>query len=212
MNSNSQFKASLEEVAELVRDLDHKVISQDVDGLITYEDDDNNSYSFDGHKCEVDDKVYVIAGHPEFRFFGVVYFSSITRHISHGLDTDTAEAIVDESKVDDESIELSAARKLLRETPEDMMETFKSYIYMMVSGGNHSTDIREFENGAINFVTTQDKMFPYEDDFGIKECHESTQSILAAGGRVDELVSRSIRLDEPEDNLENTSLTFHFGW
>lgn len=218
MPSEPEFQAVIDELATFARDVGSTVIVESEDPIIEYEDESSETYDFAGHVFEEDDHRYVVAGHPDFKFLGIVSFVHIHNHISSNLDDEYLDAVAE--MIQDEAGEDGvghgeAAAFLLRKMPDDDQDALESYIYHMISGPEHKTDIEYIDDdnsSGLRTITTEGRIYPYENDFSIRHFHESKQSVLSASTSASRLVARSFSVNGSSDNPSEIQLEPRFSW
>ena len=215
MPSEAEFQAALNETANLVSDTGGAVNSKSESEIATFEDESGEMYSFTGHRCEEDDFVYIIVGSPEFRFMGILSFVDIGRYIAQGLDDGIVEDIL-ENKPERRRPEIAAAEELLNRVNQEKKEALEAYFHMMISGSGHTTSVERIDDddqgSGIQIILAEEKIFPYESDFGIREFHQAKRSVIEAGERASKLITRTIFVDDDPDSDEDVELALNFGW
>jgi len=144
----------------------------------------------------------------------VIHFISMKGYMMTGIDEELASDILGEQADEQNNLIEHAADKLIENTPDDDLETMKSFIYMMVSAGDHETvmSLENDDEDAFDVITSESHIFPFEDDFGIKEFHNARRSVLTAGKRATKLVQRSIYLNVNEKTPTESKLHFDYNW
>jgi len=92
------------------------------------------------------------------------------------------------------------------------MEALKSYTFLFVSSVENTTLLHSDEEGALNYYTVEDLIFPFEDNFGIEKFHEAVQTCVSSGRRGNQLLRRTLFIDIDEDNPKESQLELNFGW
>jgi hypothetical protein len=219
MPSETEFRATLDKIAEYARDSGSKIISENVEGIATFEDEHENVRTFDGHRCTEDDYVYVVAGSPESRFMGVLFFIDISGFIASGLDQEMIQPVLgDENDYsEEENKSVLAANKLLSDMDRSQKEATEAYLHLMISASSHRTNIRkldeEDESSGLSTIVIEDRIFPYESNFGISDFHDAKQSVLNSGKRASQLVERTLYIDsDSTESDEEVELKTNFNW
>lgn len=212
MPSEREFNLALDEIANYVRDIENKVIEENVEELVVYEDRNEEEYNFSGHRCAHDESVYIVAGHPDFRFMSVVYFASITEYIARGLSEEKATEILEVEPNGDFDILGAAAHELLKNVDDGLMNALNSYLYTMASGSSHITEVKTLNDGTISYIALESKIFPYDSNFNISEFNEKVVSIVGAGEQINKLLPRTIGLSEPDEDSDKFELEINLNW
>lgn len=164
--------------------------------------------SFSGLRFRRDDSKYLVFGSPEVDFLAVTYPLSIVQNLSNSIDESTASAIVEENELtvsEETSTERVATTHLLNEIPEDEMNSYKRYIFLMVSDSGYETNFQQTESGAIRRVDIENLMFPY-NNFELEDFYNSTSKVIEGGKRASWLVPRTIAVDIDENDPLKTEI------
>lgn len=208
--TESEFEATLDQLKEYVEDLDDLITHERAEGIVTYASErDGEEYAFTGHRCMHEDSTYLIAGHPKFRFVSILYYLSIRKFISSSISEELAESIVDQ-ELEDENLFNEAYEVLLENTPAEEIEAVSTYLYMMVSSGDQDTSVGINDGDPLDIVAISSHTFPYEQSFGISDFYDTKRSVLSAGERMNELISKTIYLNLDESNPEDSKLNFNY--
>jgi len=217
MPDQEMFETALDETASYVRGIGDEVIERDVEGIIEGSVRGEH-YSLTGHRCKGDGQsTYLVAGHPEFRFFSVAYFFSLEKYVGSQLPDELADNIVsqitdDPDQPDPGSKHRIAGRELLDRVDEGEMAALESYMFMFISGGTNTTVIQTTDNGTISGFVVSTDFFPFEESFSIREFSDTVKRSVTGGRRGNKLVERTVftELDEKEE-LE-AKVRLNFGW
>jgi len=211
MTSKYDFSSKLDQIATYVKDIGDVIEEYDVDDLFTITFN-NDEYSVRGHRCDSGDNIYLVFGHPEIRPMAVVYFLSVTQNTGARIETDTAESILDDLPDSDHELKETAAERLLDDVDSAEMDALINYTYMFIAGPTHDTQIYTNDEGSLTGFNVSKMIFPYEDDFGIREFSDSVKTVIGAGERGSRLLSRSIFVSHDQEDPSNTELEINFGW
>ena len=218
MPTENEFRAALDKTLSFARDLDDQIDAEHADELAIYETNAGDELICSGHRFVTDDdSIYLVTGHPKFRFVSVVYFLDIRRYVFKSVDESLAAKVLE---VEDEGIteqhRRDATVQLLNSMSSDDQEALEVYLYLMVSGDENSINFQKIdeEDGqdGLSHVVIGEKIFPYEEGFNIRKFYQAKRSVLNAGKRASELVPRSLKIEEPEDESERVSLRPRFQW
>jgi len=220
MPKSAEFSNTLDLIAEYVQEIGDTIEDEYVEELFAIEIQDED-YWLTGHRCSTEDAVYVVAGHPQLRLMSVAYFFSLQNNVAYQLDKDTTDALLEESGIEVEAEEddeqeflekIEAAKILLNRIDKEEMSAIENYIYMMISGGDHETQIYNTDSGVITGFNTANLIFPYERSFGIKEFYETVQSTIESGQRGNRLLGRTMIVRKDKEDLTESRIELNFGW
>ncbi|MDB2246534.1 hypothetical protein PM076_17790 [Halorubrum ezzemoulense] len=213
--SNAEFERTLELLAEYVEEIGDRVEEKFVEDIIQAQKSGQET-SLVGHRCLDDGNRYLVAGHPDHREVNIVYFYSLIEIIETSLEEDTAIEIIEKSDVEFEDTyqQINGARQMAAEylvarVPEDVIAAFENYLYMMVSGGTHHTEIHAGRMGGVGGFVVSSMVFPYEREFGISDFYDAVVPVVEMGRRGDKIIRQSVHLDIDEENPEQSILNIN---
>ncbi|RZV05077.1 hypothetical protein BDK88_4316 [Natrinema hispanicum] len=212
MPSSEEFDQALDTIAEYVHAIGDEISEENV-GSLTVEVR-GEEYELTGHTCVgEEDSVYMIAGHPDLEFFYVVYALSVTGNVANQLDESIVDGLLEgQEDLDDTVRKRRAAKMLLERLPRGDMDALKAYTFMFLSSGHNNTLLHSDENGVFEYYTVENQIFPYEDDFSIREVQDAVQSTVTGGRRGNHLLRRTLFIDKDEDDPSESEINLNFGW
>ena len=213
MPTSSEFEDALEATAEYVRGIGDEISDESVENVLSVTERGEN-YSLTGHRCVGDNNsIYIVAGHPELRHFYVVYLLSVKQNVGNQLDDELIAALIeDEDDLDNAERVTKAGKVLLERLPQEETEALKTYTFLFLTSSPNTSIIHTSEEGTFEYYSVENLIFPYEEDFGLREFNEAVQRTVTNGRRGSRLLGRTIFVDRDEENLSNTGLQLHFGW
>jgi hypothetical protein len=213
MPTSSEFEAALETTAEYVRGIGDEISDKSVENVLSATER-GEEYSLTGHRCiGDDDSLYIVAGHPELRHLYVVFALSVKQNVGSQLDDELVAALIeDEDDLDETEKMTKAGEILLERLPQEETEALKTYTFMFLTSSPSTGAIHTNEEGTFEYYSVENLIFPYEEEFGIKDFNDAVQSTVTNGRRGSRLLGRTIFVDRDEENLSNTELQLHFGW
>lgn len=211
MPDSKEFEQTLDQLATYVEDVGDEVQEKNVSGIFSMDFQDSE-YSFTGHRCTDGNSIYLVAGHQDHRFVSVLYFLSTLVNIGNQLDEETAKAVVETPPDEEQELKEEAAEVLLNRVDRPEMEALKTYAFMFIAGSSHETNIYPNEEGSFIAFHTANMIFPYEEEFGIREFYNAVTSVLAAGERGNEILSRTIHVEKDEAEPSKSELNISFSW
>jgi len=94
MPDQSEFDTTLNVLADYVEDIGDQILQENIENILTAEVK-GEEYFLTGHRCEgKENSIYIVAGHPDLRYFHVVYALSLGRNIGTRLDEEAIDALV----------------------------------------------------------------------------------------------------------------------
>lgn len=213
MPSPEEFELALTEIREYVEAVGDKVVDERVEGIITTEFFDEEK-TFIGHRCESGDgPTYIVAGHPDHRFFLIGYFLSIRQNLANEISEEAARKVLESREVDGEDApKLQAIDVLLSEMSEQNMETLTSYLYLMLSSSTVGVNLYFTDDGIIDFYNVGRQIHPYEEKFGLQDFYDALTAVENIGEMGSRLVGRTIWLDTSGNSPEEYSIHLNFDW
>jgi hypothetical protein len=212
MASSEEFDEALDTIAEYVHGIGDEISEESVDALTA--EIRGEEYELTGHTCiGEEDSIYMIAGHPDLRFFYVVYALSVTGNVANQLDEEIVDELVESGDdIDDAERRRMAASILLERLPRGDMDALKAYTFMFLSSGHNNTLLHSDENGVFEYYTVENQIFPYEDGFSIREFQDAVQATVTGGRRGNHLLRRTLFIDKDENNPGESQINLNFGW
>lgn len=214
---NEEFELTLEQMAGYVEEIGDEVIEKNAEDVIEA-NLQGEDYSLYGHHCQTKhDRMYLVLGHPEWRFMSTMYYHSLLRHTGHLVDEDDAKQLANLENDSEEEITSSdemrdlAGRYLLDTLDQGEQDALQNYVYMFVSGGTNKTNVFT-EDGVFEHFSVENSFFPFEDSFTIKDFYDAVQSTVTAGDRGWRLLHRTLFVDNEPDEPEDYTLDLHFNW
>lgn len=217
MPDQETFEAALNQTAEYVEGLGHELIERSVKDILEG-NVRGEQYSLTGHRCDGETgEMYIVAGHPELRFFSVLYFFSVERYVGSRLPGELVDNIIDQTvddleQIDPDSMDQIVGRELLERVDEDEMAALKSYLFMFISEGANTTYIQTSDSGSIDTFLISNDFFPYEEEFSIREFSDAVQRTINAGGTGSKLVERTVFTELDEEEEIGATIKLNFGW
>jgi len=206
MPTESEFQLALEEVARYVESIDNSIEDENVEELAGYEDEEGVKYTFSGHRCSNEGTLYIVVGHPEFEFFSCIQYLGIKSFIGEALSEEDIDWILGEDLETNQDRREAAVEELFSRMDENEIEKAATNIKMHVSGsGSYSAEV-EIHKEAYSFALVERKLFPYRDDFDIKEFYDTVMLVDNVSQKAQEAIYDSIRLYVPESEDEEYSL------
>lgn len=213
MPSREAFEVALAELGEYVEAIGHGVVEERREGVLTAESV-GEERPLVGHRCESSDgSTYVVAGHPDLRFFVVGYVLSIRHNLADEMDERVAREVLEARDVDEgDAPELRAVDVLLAEIPAEEVDAATSYFYLLLSTPAADVDLHFTDEGLFDFYYVHRQVHPYESDFGLQDFYEAVAAVETVGERGSRLVGRTVRLDSTGDSPEEYSIDLRFDW
>jgi len=223
MPTQKKFEETLDTLEKYVEEIGDELVESNIEDIASGTVHDEE-YSLIGHHCEGDkESMYVVAGHPDLRFFTVLYFFSIERYVGTQLPDNQINDILnkdeksrsnDETDFTDEERyhrQKQVGRLLIERLSDADRAALESYIFMMISSDNNKLFINTRKN-SINEFTIETRIFPYEERFSISFFYEAVESTVSAGRRGTSLMERTLFVQVDEEDPYNTELELNFGW
>lgn len=206
MPTETELSQALTTLEEYVNKVGNDIFERDLDVMSAVID--GQEVSLRGHICETEDYFYRIGGHERLESAVVGFHYSIIDNIAVEIPEEHAVEVLDtagiEIKEGDQqriaaqylyqSIEVSKARNLIRHLRLEKPEA------------DTRLTISEDEHGYPTGFIVERMIFPYEDDFGIREFYDSVISVVEVGKVLSEVPSLHLSLRLKEDP-RNTRLT-----
>ncbi len=213
MPSREAFEVALAELGEYVEAIGHRVVEERREGVLTAESV-GEERALVGHRCESSGgSAYVVAGHPDLRFFVVGYVLSIRHNLADEMDERVAREVLEARNVDEgDAPELRAVDVLLAEIPAGEVDAATSYFYLLLSTPAADIDLHFTDEGLFDFYYVHRQVHPYESDFGLQDFYEAVAAVETVGERGSRLVGRTVRLDSTADSPEEYSIDLRFDW
>jgi hypothetical protein len=217
MSNQEAFETALDKTADYVEGIGDEVVEENVDsiieGLVRGE-----HYSLTGHRCRSNvESTYLVAGHPEFRFFSVTYFFSLNEYVGSQLPNEILDEIIDQVANEPEqtgtgSKHRIAGRELLNDVSEQDMAALESYLFMFISGGTNVTHIQTADSGAVTGFVVSTDCFPFEEAFSIRDFSDAVKRTVTGGRRGNKLVERTVFVEPDEKKELEARVKLNFGW
>lgn len=213
MPSREAFEVALAELGEYVEAIGHGVVEERREGVLTAESV-GGERALVGHRCESSGgSTYVVAGHPDLRFFVVGYVLSIRHNLADEMDERVAREVLEAKDVEVvDSPELPAIDTLLAEIPTEEVDAATSYFYLLLSTPAANVDFHFTDEGLFDFYYVHRQVHPYESDFGLQDFYEAVAAVETVGERGSRLVGRTVRFDSTADSPEEYSIDLRFEW
>lgn len=219
MPSREAFEVALAELGEYVEAIGHRVVEERREGVLTAESV-GEERPLVGHRCESSGgSTYVVAGHPDLRFFVVGYVLSIRHNLADEMDERVAGAVLESRDLPEsgggdgaDAPELRAVDVLLAEIPAEEVDAATSYFYLLLSTPAADVDLHFTDEGLFDFYYVHRQVHPYESDFGLQDFYEAVAAVETVGERGSRLVGRTVRLDSTADSPEEYSIDLRFDW
>lgn len=212
MPTEEEFKVALDDIANYVQKIDDEITTRG-SFSIEYEDQNNEIHEFTGHRCLHKNTTYIIVGNDEFKYMSILSFMNVRQSIAQRISKEEAQEIIDENE-EDEDIDGKkiAANELLQQADPEEMQAAISYIYAWLSGDNYLIEIQSTDTGAIAYMSMERKIFPYEDEFSIRELNNSITAVVSAGEKARNLVPRTITIAKQNNDPSEYELNFTPSW
>ncbi|MFB6175649.1 MAG: hypothetical protein ABEI99_00620 [Halobaculum sp.] len=181
---------ALTRIEHYVTDVGDTVEDADVDRILSFDHEDDETYWLRGHRCSMDDHSYLVVGNERLRFLGVLYTydlrSAVRMHVDHELDEATDELF---SEIDPERL-------------DDL-----TYRLQKLSAGSDCLVDFLGDDTRPNRLVVERQIFPYERAFGVSDFASAKDSVVRLGSLAKRGVERAITVDVDEQTPTETTVS-----
>jgi hypothetical protein len=162
-----------------------------------------------GHICRDDNHYYYIGLHEQLDGGLITFHYPLIDNIATEIPEEHATAVLDTAGIEPEENDsrVIAAQYLFQSIDVSQARNLISRLRVEKSEVDTRLTISENEVGYPTGFAVERMIFPYEDDFTIREFYDGVMAVLETGKKLSEVLGIHISLDLNEEDPRNTRLT-----
>lgn len=162
-----------------------------------------------GHICRDDNHFYYIGGHEELDGAIVAFHYSLIENIAAEIPEEHAIEVLGTAGIEagENDPRLIAAQYLFQSIDISQARDLISHLRIEKSEADTQLTISENEIGYPIEFAVERMIFPYEDDFNIRDFYDGVIPVVETGKKLSEVLRIQISLHLSEEDPRNTRLT-----
>lgn len=162
-----------------------------------------------GHICRNDNHFYYVGGHEELDGAIVAFHYSIIQNIAAEIPEEHATGVLGTAGIEagENDPRMLAAQYLFQSIDVSQARNLISRLRIEKSEADTQLTISENEGGYPTEFTVERLIFPYEDDFDIREFYDAVISVVETGKKLSEVLKIYLSIHLNEEDPRNTRLT-----